>query len=81
MCAEIEFVRGGGVALRFPFAEFSQVLAGRPSDRVIDEGHHRSKILVQSTGGPGGTQTHDPQSQSLMLCHLSYRPAGTISFR
>ena len=33
-------------------------------------------VFIRNSGEPGGNRTHNPQIKSLLLCQLSYRPAG-----
>ncbi len=92
MCLKIDFVRGGGVAHRFPFADFSHTPDGCPSDRVMDEGHHRRYNVVQKLARLRGVEPPafglasrcsvgyprvPVEGASRLASPLSYRRAGT----
>ena len=38
-------------------------------------------VFIRNSGEPGGNRTHNPQIKSLLLCQLSYRPAGKYLIR
>jgi hypothetical protein len=67
------------VAHRFPFADFSQVQTGCPSDRVMDEGHRRCNF-VQSADAPEGDRTPDlpVSNQTLYPSELRARRYNNI---